>query len=156
MSEIRWCILFAGLLLPALTDILFMSIAGRFVITECIAAVFIDCICGLSFQELAISLAPGMILWMLSRLSKGIGMGDVLTVFFIGLISGWNVTMHIVFLGSIGCLFAQLILNISIKIKNKTQIQQKKIQPQKEFAFIPCIFVASFIIWIAKPDIIIN
>lgn len=151
MSEIRWCILFAGLLLPALTDILFMSIEGRFVIAECIAAVCMDCICGLSFQEVAISLAPGMILWILSCLSKGIGMGDVMTVFFIGLVSGWNVTMNIVFLGSIGCLVAQLVLNASVKIKRKTQVHYKS-----EFAFIPCLLIASFIIWLAKTENIIN
>ena len=80
MTQARWIFLILCFLLPAATDLLFHNVSVCWLIGCTVIAMIWNFLCGCEILDLAFSLFPGTIVWLLARFSKGIGMGDVLSL----------------------------------------------------------------------------
>lgn len=118
-------------LLPAATDLLFHNVPVCWLIGCTVIAMIWNFFCGCEILDLVFCLFPGMIVWLLARFSKGIGMGDVLCIFLLGAGCGVEIGLEILFVGSILCLCAQLMQRVFI-----THVYQK------EIPFVPWLLVS--------------
>lgn len=112
MTQARWIFIILCFLLPAATDLLFRNVSVCWLIGCTVIAMLWNFLCGCEILDLAFSLFPGTIVWLLARFSKGIGMGDVLCIFLLGVGCGVEIGLEILFGGSILCLCAQLIRRV--------------------------------------------
>ena len=84
MTQARWIFIILCFLLPAATDLLFHNVSVCWLIGCTVIAMIWNFFCGCEILDLVFCLFPGMIVWLLARFSKGIGMGDVLCIFLLG------------------------------------------------------------------------
>lgn len=131
MTQARWIFIILCFLLPAATDLLFRNVSVCWLIGCTVIAMLWNFLCGCEILDLAFSLFPGTIVWLLARFSKGIGMGDVLCIFLLGVGCGVEIGLEILFGGSILCLCAQLIRRVFITHTY-----------QKEIPFVPWLLVS--------------
>ena len=131
MTQARWIFIILCFLLPAATDLLFHNVSVCWLIGCTVIAMIWNFFCGCEILDLVFCLFPGMIVWLLARFSKGIGMGDVLCVFLLGVGCGVEIGLEILFVGSILCLCAQLMQRVFI-----THVYQK------EIPFVPWLLVS--------------
>ena len=82
MTQARWIFIILCFLLPAATDLLFHNVSVCWLIGCTVIAMIWNFFCGCEILDLVFCLFPGMIVWLLARFSKGIGMGDILCIFF--------------------------------------------------------------------------
>ena len=80
MTQARWIFIILCFLLPAATDLLFHNVSVCWLIGCTVIAMIWNFFCGCEILDLVFCLFPGMIVWLLARFSKGIGMGDVLSL----------------------------------------------------------------------------
>ena len=175
MTETRWAILIFCFLFPTATDLLFWEVSPLWLIGCTIAAVCANLFCGWELLDICFCLMPGMLLLFLSRLSDGIGMGDVISTFLLGVLCGMRAGLEILFGGSILCFFGQLIC-MAVRAagtrngqKNKKQKKEQKeeqkeekkekqkicvaegereVQTQSKMPFVPWLLASSFLNWI--------
>lgn len=129
MTDVRWCFLFFCFLFPTATDLLFQEVSARWIIGCTAFALLWNLFSGVSVIDAGICLIPGVLLWILSRLSNGIGTGDVLAVFLLGMICGFRCGLEILFGGSILCFFGQII------------------RKQRQMPFVPWLFASACVSW---------
>jgi signal recognition particle GTPase len=80
MTQARWIFIILCFLLPAATDLLFHNVSVCWLIGCTVIVMIWNFFCGCEILDLVFCLFPGMIVWLLARFSKGIGMGDVLSI----------------------------------------------------------------------------
>lgn len=131
MTQARWIFIILCFLLPAATDLLFHNVFVCWLIGCTVIAMIWNFFCGCEILDLVFCLFPGMIVWILARFSKGIGMGDVLCIFLLGAGCGVEIGVEILFVGSILCLCVQLMQRVFI-----THVYQK------EIPFVPWLLVS--------------
>lgn len=131
MTQTRWAILIFCFLFPTITDLLFWEVSPLWLIGCTIIALFANLFCGWTLRTVCFCMIPGMLLWFLSCLSDGIGMGDVVSIFLLGAICGMRVGLEILFGGSILCFFGQFIC-MSIRAAGKRKRQKKRKEQKKE------------------------
>ena len=119
MTQARWIFIILCFLLPAATDLLFHNVSVCWLIGCTVIAMIWNFFCGCEILDLVFCLFPGMIVWLLARFSKGIGMGDVLCIFLLGAGCGVEIGLEILFVGSILCLCAQLMQRVFITVLEK-------------------------------------
>ena len=129
MTDIRWCFLLFCFLFPTATDLLFQEVSVRWIIGGTVFALLWNLFCGVSVIDVGVCLIPGVLLWILSRLSKGIGTGDVLAAFLLGMICGLPFGLEILFGGSVLCFLGQII------------------RKQKQMPFVPWLLASAYINW---------
>ena len=110
--------------------------------------------------DIGMCLIPGMLLFALSRVSSGIGIGDVFCAFLIGSVCGVRIGLEILFGGSILCFFGQISCMAVRAAKQKRQRKGmrlcvaeervEKIQIQSEMPFVPWLLTSIFINWILQ------
>lgn len=158
MTQIRWSILFFCLLFPTATDLLFREVAVLW-LCGCIGAVFLgNCFSGWNIADFILGALPGILLWILSRLSNGIGGGDVLCVFLIGALGGVETGLMILFGGSMLCFLGQMI-RIMAWVATKLRRQRaeleiekakKMLQMKRELPFVPWLLASIYVNWICQ------
>lgn len=159
MTAIRWSILIVSFLFPVATDLLFLAVSVLWLVGCTIIAFFFDFFCGWNLLDIGVCLIPGILLWFLSRISNGIGIGDVLCMFLIGAISGMRIGLEILFGGSVLCFFGQLIcMAVRAVARKKEQKEERRIcvaegkaeiiPIQGEMPFVPWLLVSIFINWV--------
>ena len=94
MTQARWIFIILCFLLPAATDLLFHNVSVCWLIGCTVIAMIWNFFCGCEILDLAFCLFPGMIVWLLARFSKGIGMGDVLCIFLLGAGCGVEIGLY--------------------------------------------------------------
>ena len=158
MTQIRWSILFFCLLFPTATDLLFCEVAVLW-LSGCIGVVLLgNWFSGWNIVDFILGALPGILLWMLSRISNGIGGGDVLCAFLIGELGGVESGLTILFGGSMLCFLGQMIRMLAWVAINyrrqraKTQIEkaQKIRQMKRELPFVPWLLASIYVNWISQ------
>ena len=135
MTQLRWGILLLVFLFPTVTDLLFQEVSSAWLIGCTVLSLIWNLFCGFDILRLILCLVPGMLLWILSHLSRGIGIGDVLAVFLLGGVAGFQMSLEILFGGSIFCLVAQICLIIKEKMTQLwVQREREKFQRERLFA----------------------
>lgn len=149
MTQLRWSILLLVFLFPTATDLLFKEVSSIWLVGCTVLALIWNLFCGFDILRLVLCLIPGMLLWVLSYLSRGIGFGDVLVAFLLGVIAGFQMSLEILFGGSILCLVAQILLMTKNSVR-QLQIKKEKNKFQSEMPFVPWILVSICLNWILQ------
>ena len=105
MTQAMWIFIILCFLLPAATDLLFHNVSVCWLIGCTVVAMIWNFFCGCEILDLVFCLFPGMIVWLLARFSKGIGMGDIklfgLMALYTGAFFVYSVLFVSVLLGAI-------------------------------------------------------
>ena len=160
MTQLRWSLLFLFFFIPAATDLLFFQVSVSWIVGCTGVALLWDLFANWGMIDIGMCLIPGMLLFVLSRVSNGIGIGDVLCAFLIGSVCGVRIGLEILFGGSVLCFFGQISCIAVRTAKQKRQrkgmrlcVAEEKVektQIQSEMPFVPWLLASVFINWILQ------
>ncbi len=160
MTQLRWSMLLLFFFIPAATDLLFFQVSVSWIVGCTGVALLWDLFANWGMIDIGMCLIPGMLLFVLSRVSNGIGTGDVLCAFLIGSVCGVRIGLEILFGGSVFCFFGQISCMAVRAAKQKRQrkgmrlcvAEEKveKMQIQSEMPFVPWLLASVFINWILQ------
>ena len=160
MTQLRWSLLFLFFLIPAATDLLFFKVSVSWIVGCTGVALLWDLFANWGMIDIGMCLIPGVLLFVLSRVSNGIGIGDVFCAFLIGSVCGVRIGLEILFGGSVLCFFGQISGMAVRAVKQKRQRKGmrlcvaeervEKIQIQSEMPFVPWLLISIFINWILQ------
>ena len=156
MTQLRWSMLFLFFFIPAATDLLFFKVSVSWILKCTGVALLWDLFENWGMIDIGMCLIPGVLLFGLSRVSNGIGIGDVFCAFLIGSVCGVRIGLEILFGGSVLCFFGQVSCMAVWAAKQKRQRKGMRLcmaegrvkKMQSEMPFVPWLFASIFINWI--------
>lgn len=156
MTQLRWSMLFLFFFIPAATDLLFFKVSVSWILKCTGVALLWDLFENWGMIDIGMCLIPGVLLFGLSRVSNGIGIGDVFCAFLIGSVCGVRIGLEILFGGSVLCFFGQVSCMAVWAAKQKRQRKGMRLcmaegrvkKMQSEMPFVPWLFASIFINWL--------
>lgn len=160
MTQLRWSILLLFFFIPAATDWLFFRVSVSWIMVCMGVALLWDLFANWGMIEIVMCFIPGVLLFILSHVSNGIGTGDVFCAFLIGSVCGARIGLEILFGSSVLCFFGQIICMVVRAARQKRQRKGmglcvseggvEKMQIRSEMPFVPWLLASIFINWILQ------